>query len=250
MTRKCVRLLALALLPALALSSSDARAEETSALSADLSVGVMSDYMWRGFNLYDGTSIQPSATIEYDTGVGTIGGNLWMHLSAEGDRQDEKFTELDETVYYSIALDPVTIKTGFIWYTYPDSSDDIVDATEYFASLSYAGEDPVGYLNPVASFYDEFKETDSQYYELNVSHEFEVAALGDGFKLTPYVTLGFASNADDVFGDNGLVHVTEGINIPLQWGIISVTPSLNYTHKVADSTSNEFWAGLIFGYSL
>ena len=247
MIRKSVQLLSMTVASALLFGApADVRADDASALTADVSVGVLTDYMWRGFNLYDGTAIQPSLTVEYDTGFGTIGGNLWSHLSAEGDRQAEKFTELDETVYYSIGFDPVTLKTGLIWYTYPDSSDDISDATEVFASLSF---DDGGIVNPVVSFYDEFKLTDSQYYEFNLSHEFACPALGDGFKMTPYVTLGFASNADEVYDDNGLVQVTEGVNIPLNWGILTVTPSLNYTHKVAENTQNEFWAGVLFGYS-
>ena len=251
MIRKSVQLVALTLGSALLAAPADVRADDTSPLSVDLSTGIMSDYMWRGFNLYNGISIQPSGTVEYDLGdMGTIGGNLWMHLSAEGDTPPEKFTEMDETVYYSIGFDSVTLKTGFIWYTYPDDSDDLEDATEYFASVSYADENFIGALNPVFAFYDEFKVTDSQYYELGLSHELEIASMGEGFKFTPYVTFGFASNADDVFGDNGLVQITEGINIPLNWGVISVTPSLNYTHKIADNTNNEFWAGIIFGYSL
>ena len=43
-------------------SPSPARAEEESPFSASASVAFNSDYMFRGFNLYDGMSIQPSAS--------------------------------------------------------------------------------------------------------------------------------------------------------------------------------------------
>ena len=250
MIRKSVQLVALTLGTALlAGTPADVRADDASALSIDLSTGFMSDYMWRGFNLYDDASIQPSATVEYDTGFGTIGGNLWMHLSAGGTGTADKFTEMDETVYYSIEFAPVTLKTGFVWYTYPDNSDDLTDTVEWLVTASFADDGILGEINPVVSFYDDFKAYDAQYYELGFSHEFEVAALGEGFKFVPYGTFGFASNAEEEFGDNGLVQVTEGINIPLTWGVFSVTPGLNYTNKVADNTDNEFWTGINVGYS-
>lgn len=229
--------------------SSTAKADE-SPLTVDLSTSFVTDYMFRGQNLYDGTGIQPSATVTYDTGgYGKLSGNLWMHLSAEGDRQDEKFTELDESITYTLEVaDVVGIKLGHLWYTYPKSSDDINDTAEFFGSI-YVLHCPIG-LNPVFNIYKDYRDIEYTYYELGFSHTFETDALGKGFNVTPYTTFGFASNAETVYADNGLETVTVGVSSALTLGDINVTPALSYNFKVDDNTVNEFTAGLTFAYSL
>ena len=219
--------------------------------SVDLSTAFNSDYMFRGFNLYDGISIQPSVTANFDTGFGTISGNLWMHLSGEGDKQAQKFTEIDESITYSLELEPVTLKTGILWYTYPDGDDDIKDTSEVFASVGLDDSKWLPFaLNPIFSVYEDYRVFDAWYYELGFSHTFECDCLGKGFSTVPYVTFGFASSAESEYADNGLEHVTIGTSFPLTTGDISVTPTLNYTFKVDDATVNEFWIGTTFGYSL
>jgi len=222
------------------------------AWSVDLSTAFLSDYMFRGFNLYDGASIQPSVTASYDTGYGEVSANLWMHLSAEGDRQAEKFTELDETISWAYTFDPVTIKLGHVWYNYPDDSDAIDDSAEFFVNLvlddsSFNDFFP---LTPTFSFYHEYRITDAQYYELVFSHLFEPEFMGKGFNITPFVNIGFASNAEKVYDDEqGLVQVIYGISSSVPLGDVLLIPSLNYTSSVDDAATNEFWFGSSVNYS-
>jgi len=227
-------------------------AEDQSAVALDMSVGVFSDYMFRGFNLYDGTSIQPSTTLSWNTGYGTVSGNLWMHLSGEGDRQVEKFTELDETIAYQTTWDTLTVKVGNAWYSYPDSSDDIDGTAEVFATVVVddSSWNPLLSVTPTLSVYHDWDEFDAQYYELGLSHPFSVPELGEGFAFTPFVAFGFASSAEGVYSEDGLVQVTCGTSFAATLGDVSVGPTLNYTFEADDSVVNEFWAGVTFGYRL
>jgi uncharacterized protein (TIGR02001 family) len=238
---------------ALATLAPEARAEEAEkAWSLDTTVGFFSDYMFRGTNLYDGSSIQPATTFSYDTGAGVISANLWMHLSGEGDRQDSKFTELDGMVSYAIDLKPVSLKVGHYWYTYPDSSDTINDTAEFFAGVAFDDSECNSFftLSPSLTVYQDYRDFDSQYYELGFSHAVETDSLGKGFTATPYVTFGFGTNAEKIYADEqGLMQVTYGVSTELPLGDFTVVPSVNYTHKVDDATVNELWFGGNLNYS-
>lgn len=223
-------------------------AEESSDLSLGLTTDFNSDYMWRGFNLYDGTSIQPSLDANYNLGsMGNIGLNVWSHLSAEGGQgAAEKFTEIDYTAHWDMAFDAWSVSVGHIWYQYPRNSDDIEDSAEVFASISHDCA-----INPTLKVFHDYDQYDNQYYELGFSHEFETSALGDGFKTTPYVAVGFADNAEKVYDeDSGVTHVAVGTSFNFQTGDLTVSPNLNYSFKVDDATQDEFWVGVRLGYGI
>ena len=250
MSRYTRALLILASLVCVSLPTA-ARAEDDSPLTLDTSVAFVSDYMFRGFNLCDGVGIQPTATLSYDTGFGTLSGGLWMHLSAEGDRQAEKFTEIDENVAYAYDFGDLTAKAGFIWYTYPDEDDDINDTTEVTAGVTFDDSEYSPFaLNPSLTFYHDFRDLNYSYWELTFSHLVETDSLGKGFNMTPYVQFGFAASADDIYEDDGLSTVTVGSTFATTLGDINVTPGLYYTFEVDDATVNEFWVSLAFGYSI
>lgn len=216
-----------------------------------VSVGFYSDYMFRGFNLYDGSSIQPSLSASYDTGYGTLSYSPWMHLSAEGDRQEEKFTELDHTLAYTISADALTFKVGHIWYTYPKKSDGLPDTEELFATLVWDDSNVSPFsLTPSLSVYHDYDLVDGQYYELGLSHNFNVKSLGEGFNVTGFAAFGFAGNSEAIYANNGLVQVTTGLSTTLNWGDIAVGPTVNYTFGVDDNTVDELWFGMSLSYSL
>jgi hypothetical protein len=225
--------------------------EEAGPWSVDADVGFYTDYMWRGFNLFEGTSIQPSLTASYATDIGTFSGNLWMHIPAEPGSRDDKFTEIDETLSYSYTWDKVTLDVGAIWYTYPDNSDDLDTSAEFYGSIAYDDSEwnTILPLSPSFTAYHDYMEFDNQYYEIGLSHEFLVPALGDGFNITPYVAFGFASNAEKAYASNGFVQATYGASFNATLGDITVSPSLNVTNEADDNAVNQFWVGTSFLYS-
>lgn len=217
--------------------------EEESSLSFDISAGVFSDYMFRGFNLFEGTSVQPSATLSWDTGYGTLSGNIWMHLSAESDRQEERFTELDNTFSYSKEFGALTATVGHIIYSFPGDNRGNKDTREIYASLA---ADVI--LSPSLSIYHDYEEFDAQYYELGLAHEFS-DLVAEGVGPRPFAIFAFGSNAEKVYEDDGLEHVTFGTSMSIPVGRLTITPTLNYTAAVDDALDNEFWFGTSFGAS-
>ena len=183
--------------------------------------------------------------------LGKVSAIFSMYLPGEGDRQAEKFTEIDNTLMYTLAIDKLTVKAGHVWYSYPDDDDDIKDTSEFFATLAFDDSEVSPFaLNPSLTVYKDYREIEYWYYELGFSHEIATDVLGKGFSTTPYVTFGFASNADVVYEDDGLEQVTVGTAFNLAAGDLNIVPTVNYTFEVDDNTVNEFWIGTSFAFSL
>jgi hypothetical protein len=228
-------------------------ADDKSPLSGSAAVAFNSDYMFRGFQNYDGTSIQPTGTVNYDTGMGTLSGSVWAHISAESNQQQDKLTEVDYTATYTFALENTTLKLGHIWYTYPEDRDGVfVDTKEFYGTVAFndAEWNPLISLNPSLTVYNDYDFLNGgQYYELSFSHLFEFGAGDKAWNLTPYVTFGFASNSEKIYANNGLVQTTLGASTTIPWGELTVTPSVNYTAESDDNTRNEFWFGTTIGWA-
>lgn len=74
--------------------------------SADLSVAVLSDYIWRGQELsYDSIVVQPSMTVSYMGFSANLWGNLDTDPYAPGEDDPANWSETDFTLSYSRALD-------------------------------------------------------------------------------------------------------------------------------------------------
>lgn len=212
-------------------------------------VGIFSEYMFRGKNVYEGTSIQPSITPYVLVGEnGTLSANFWLQVPGESAEPPERFNELDYTLSYDHDFDFMTLSAGHIFYTFPGDGGRITDTREYFLSASV----PM-VLNPSVTFYNDYDEAKYQYYTLTLRDEVEVPFVGEGASLTPYVTFGFATNANDgpiFYFDNGLEHIDVGASTNLPWGDVVFTPQVHFTFKVDDGTNNEFWFGLEVGYDI
>lgn len=229
------------------LTSFAQEADEESPVGVDLSAALYSDYMFRGQNLYKGTSFQPSILPRVSLGeYGNLSGLLFFHISADDNANGgHKFFEMDEGITYDKTFGPATFSVGNLWYNYPDDDDDINNTAELYAGISL---DTV--LAPTVNFYQDYDEFDAQYYELNLSHKFETS--GDsGFNITPFVTFGWASHAEKVYGESsGYVHTTYGATTELPVGDFTVKPIVAYTSGAAKITDDEFWMGFSVEYSL
>ncbi len=254
---KSILQLASAYLLALGMSSgvtvlcAETPAEETSALSASASVSLVSDYMFRGFNLYDGTSVQPSAGLSYDTGFGALSGSLWAHISADDDEQVEKFFELDYTLSYSLEFEYLSVEAGHVWYTYPDEDDNLTDSNEIFGSFTLNDEalgSPLP-LSPSFSVYHDYRLVNGQYYELGLSHSFDGECTGLGFELSPFIAFGFVSESTPLYQKNGLVQSTFGVSSTVPMGdALLLGVSLSYTKEFDDYAVDEFWINTSFSW--
>jgi hypothetical protein len=216
--------------------------EQESAWSVDTSVDLFSDYMFRGLLLYEGASIQPSLTISYDTGFGSLTVSEWMHFSAETGRTEGRFTELDSTLEYSHAVGPFTLAIGHVFYSFSDYGDgsDIADTSEIYTTVAADV-----FLSPTFSFYHDYREFHAQYYELALSHEFTLpGAKTEDITLTPSIAFGFGSNTENLYADNGgFDQITTGVALSIPLGTLSISPGLYYTFGIDDLVDNRFWFG-------
>ena len=125
-------------------TTTDLTADKSDPLSLYLRTSVYSAYVFRGLDLYDDMSIQPSAGVAYELeDYGRFGASIWMQIPAGTNSQDTidltgvafdtsdlfapttKFVELDPTISYDITFDVVkdisaTFSAGNTWYTDPD----------------------------------------------------------------------------------------------------------------------------------
>ncbi len=216
----------------------------------NLTAGVVTEYMFRGKTVYEGSSFQPSATPFYDLGdYGIISGNIWAQVPTETNEPPEKFTEVDYTISYDIDIDIVTLSAGHIFYTFPGSAEGrIADTVEFYVGTSL---DVV--TNPTLTFYNDYDEGKYQYYTLSfyetLNHEF----FGKENNIIPSALFGFAANADDgpvFYKDNGLVHIDIGLAFDIPLGELFLSPHLNYTFETDDFANNEFWFGIDLSYGI
>lgn len=208
------------------------------------SIGLYSDYMTKGVNEFDGTSIQPAVVAGYKAkGLGAIGAKVWAHFSGEGsDKVQEDFTEIDYTLSYSNKVGPLAAAVGYTFRTFPDNYKDRDTQPVGFVSVA-AKKVP---LKPYLSYYHDF-EKDYDYIELTISHIFKVE---EGLSISPYAVAAFVGNADGkTYKHDGMAHHSYGVSLDANFGSFVVSPSVNITREVDEGTDNEFWFGTRFGFN-
>lgn len=153
---------------AMGITSTPVLAEEE-VPSADLSVSVLSQYIWRGEMFSDDSIvIQPSMTVGYKGFAANFWGNLDTDqdpgLYAEGDTMN--WNETDFTLSYDGSLKMVDYGVGYIYYGFGDG---IEDTQEIYVSAALQT-----LLSPTLTVYRDIDVGPSTYITLDVSHSFPV----------------------------------------------------------------------------
>lgn len=288
------------LITSLLMLGAQAHAQENKVPDANVSEDVTSENLWmtlslpfyntyyyRGLNLYDDTSFQPSLSFSYLLGkYGTLGASVWAHIpvgnnqervtsiDSEGNVFDfdaaNEFVEVDPSVYYDISLDRLTFSVGHLWYTDPHRGSTSVyvngervetgasapDTAEVFGSISIDT-----FLQPSLTVYHDYRKFDYQYYALSFSQRLDAKLLGpivgESFNVTPYVLIGGVTNAEKVYNDSeGIAHINAGIRSTLYSGPIRITPMLQFNFGLDDSsngierTTDDMVIGIDIAYDL
>jgi hypothetical protein len=210
--------------------------------SADLSVSVLSDYIWRGQELSrDSIVVQPSMTIGYKGFSANLWGNLDTDPYAAAGNNPSNWNETDLTLTYGRSLGPVNARVGYIYY----SLDGVDDSQEVFLGL---GIDTL--LSPSLTVYKEIDSYMHWYILLGISHS---------FKITEAVSLDLAASAsylksEDVdeypeINDQGIAtgdkfnNFHDGVisaRLPISIAkYVTITPSLSYTFPLSSDASDE-----------
>lgn len=215
--------------------------------SADLSVSLLSKYVWRGFELSkDSLVIQPSLTAAYKG----FGFNLWGNLDT--DRNEDlfgndggKWNETDMTLSYDGALDKLGYSVGYIYY----GLDGATDSQEFYAGVSY---DTL--LAPSLTIYRDFDEYKGWYVNLAVGHSFPITdaiSLDVGGHVSYLAaddaeTLADPDDPTSEYSDfhDGQIYVT--VSIPVT-EYITVVPELYYSFPLSSAASDIIEAGSASG---
>ena len=129
--------------------------------SADLSVSLLSQYIWRGQELSrNSLVIQPSATFAYKGFSANIWANYDTNLHDSIEELDN-LTETDYTLAYEHDFGMVSASAGYIYY----ALDQALDSQEVFVSATLNTM-----LSPTFTIYREFAHYPSTYMTLEISH--------------------------------------------------------------------------------
>lgn len=207
--------------------------EEKSPISVELSMDVLSDYMWRGTICNDNPVWQPSVTVSYDAGdYGSLSANIWSTFdlthkrgSATSSRRAAGLQEIDYTLSYAVELAGVGLEVGHIWYTFPNNNGK--DDQDLYATVSY--ENP--FATPSASVYYNYSDSagndlSTLYYTFGLSHDF---AVTEECTLTPSASLGFGGNA---YTDCGSELTDQTVGLSATYALcenLSLGAQINYT---------------------
>ncbi len=199
-------------------------------------VDVVSKYVWRGYNLADGFSVQPTLDIT----LGSFGFNIWASRAMADRDTYSASDELDFTFTYSPMLsDQLGVTLGFIYYTFPTQDDFDVDAhtsKEVFATLAPAGLP----LSPELTVYYDFDLGDDLYASLGVGHSIPL----NGHSLDLGVALGY--NNGQFGAKSNISNIDFSVSTGLALGAVSISPRVVYVVVPESSvnTDNEFYFGV------
>jgi hypothetical protein len=224
---------------ALIFSSTSLWAAEETKPSASADVSVLSQYIWRGYELSkDSVVIQPSITVGYKDFNFNLWGNLDTDLYSDPNGQSQ-FDETDMTLSYGKSFGMVNVGVGYIYY----GLDGVDDSQEIYLSL---GLDTL--LSPTLTVYREIAHLPSWYISLGISHSFE---LPKKITLDLAGSAGYYYSDDDSFVEvddtgtpttnkyrdfhNGLVSV--GLTIPVA-AYFTIKPMIAYSFPLSDNADN------------
>ncbi|MCK5195132.1 MAG: hypothetical protein KAQ71_15075, partial [Desulfobulbaceae bacterium] len=208
--------------------------------TADLTVGVYSDYVWRGWIFSDDSIvIQPSMTVGYKGFAMNVWGNLDTDLDEDefGGGDTNKWNETDITLSYDGSTGMVGYSLGYIYY----ALDGTEDSQEVYAGVSL---DTI--LSPTLTIYNEIANYRGYYVTLDVSHSIplsETLRLDLGAKVSYYdadksTLTDSDGDAYDALHDGVL---SASITFPIN-EYLSITPELYYSFPLSDDAEDEFEA--------
>ena len=209
-----------------------ARAEDKPA--ADLTVGVYSKYVWRGFELSDDSLvIQPSLTVGYKG----FGVNLWGNLDTDQYNMDSEafnWNETDLTLSYDGAIDKFGYALGYIYY----DLEGLADSQEVYLGFSL---DTL--LSPALTIYREIANYQGWYVTLGISHSFPLSET-IGLDLGAQVSYLDVEATDHSEFHDGLL--SAAISIPLT-DLVSISPELYWSFPLTSEASDLREAASISG---
>jgi len=194
------------------------------------SVGVFSDYIWRGANFTGDASmvVQPSVTV----GTGGFSVNWWGNMNENTGEMDE----VDFTLDYSTELGPLAVSVGNILYNVDGASD----TNEVYLAVAPTTLP----LDVKLTYFYDYDEFEVSYLTL---------ALGKSFDIADKTSLSLGAAAG--YFDFDYLNNAE-LTASLSYAFtdqLAITPSVLYStplsNEAKDALDDEFVAGLTIALS-
>ncbi len=192
--------------------------------SGSASVGLFSNYVWRGFKLSESAVVQPSVGITYDG----FGANLWANY----DTDTNELNETDLTLDYAFSYEKFSFDVGYIYY----ALDGIDDTQEIYLSVGY---DIL--LSPTLTVYYDIDEGDGAFFVASIGHSLEVSK---GIDLSVGASASYNANSEYSIGDYSAFHNGElsvSLSIPL-WKAVTLEPLVAFTFPLSDKAEEAIEA--------
>jgi hypothetical protein len=203
---------------------------EEEAPSADASVAFLSKYVWRGFELSDGSLvIQPSLTASYKGFSANLWGNLDTDYEAAG---GHKWNETDYTLSYDGAYEKLGYGVGWIYYAL-DGTD---DTQEFYGTVSY----DILFAPSLTLYYDTDSFAGAWYANLGFSHTFMIA---EKYGLDLGLAFGYLDDGESYneFHDGNL---SASMSFPVN-EYLSITPEIYWSFPLSGDAGDYIQAASI-----
>lgn len=225
-----------------------ALAEDEVKPTANLDLGIFSQYIWRGLEQsYNSVVIEPSLTLGYQGFSFNVWGNLDTDRKLRNlETHSSKYTETDMTLAYAKDLGPVKLGGGYIYY----ALDGTQDSQELFASATLNT-----LLSPTLSLYREIAHNPSWYANLGISQSVPVI---DKITFDMGASAGYYYSDNSDFSEvkdpgtkyrafhNGLL--SAGFTIPVAQ-FLSVKPMIAYSFPLSGTADDYITATSISNHS-
>ena len=256
------------LLTAVILLSATTFAQAQEELTGTVDVTFLSQYIWRGFEMYGNQSaIQPSIDLDlYGTGLGL--NVLWSRANSSG---YELMEWVNFTLYYGNSLFEyetyaTDYQVGWMYYNFPDGPPwpgmESMDLQEFFATLSWPEICPEGVVPSYTIIkmwaYEErssLAEYSGWLHILGVGYDLPVEGLlPDIPEQILHLSAAMVYNDDvsELPSDSDWSHAVFGVTTDFDLGNdCTLTPGVYYQSSWEDTVnpSDQFWASLGVSYA-
>ncbi len=201
-------------------------------------VDFVSKYIWRGFNLADKPTIQPTVDFEFSNSGFAL--NVWSSLALASRDTYGPADELDFTVSYSAEIaGKYNVSAGFIYYTFPNQ--DKFKMSDHTTQEIYASFSPASLpLSPELTLFYDFNLGDDLYAVLSTGYNLPL----NGHSLDFGAAVGY--NNGQFNTDAGISHLNFSVSSGFQIGSFSVVPGVSYVlvPEATVNNDNEFYISL------
>lgn len=214
-----------------------------SQVSVSGSAAFVTKYIWRGYNIVDDPTIQPS--LDFGFGESGFSANVWYSAGLSDRDKNGAADELDFTLDYSTSFpNGASLSLGIIYYTFPNQDD--FDFGDHSTPEIYAAFSPgVPYLSPTLTLYYDFNLGDDLYATIGIDHSIDAV-----FGSVGTSTL-LAYNNGQFGAESGLSHLEYSVFAAISAGPVEIAPSVTFVALFEDTVNpdNEFFFSMNVGWS-